>query len=89
MHFLELFDVQEQVQAFFQVLPDLIKRAEEWKTILHSRIMNSEIARPTFEEKIASRRPDQQSKINQLLSLASRNFSEELYQVLSLEASAL
>jgi hypothetical protein len=56
VHFLESFDVQEQVQAFIQVLPELVKRAEEWTAILHSRIMNDEIAKAEFEEGVRSMR---------------------------------
>jgi hypothetical protein len=54
VHFLESFDVQEQVQAFIQVLPELVKRAEEWTAILHSRIMNDEIAKAEFEDRVRS-----------------------------------
>jgi hypothetical protein len=51
VHFLESFDVQEQIEAFIQVLPELVKRAAEWAEILHSRIMNDAIARSVFEER--------------------------------------
>ncbi|MBE9011169.1 hypothetical protein IQ250_13215 [Pseudanabaenaceae cyanobacterium LEGE 13415] len=51
VHFLESFDVQEQVTAFIQVMPELVQRAAEWAAILHSRIMNDEIARSVFEER--------------------------------------
>jgi hypothetical protein len=54
VHFLESFDVQSQLQAFIQVLPDLVKRAAEWTVILHSRIMNDAIALSVFEEKMQS-----------------------------------
>ena len=54
VHFLESFEVQEQVQAFIQVMPDLSKRATEWTEILHSRIMNDDVARSFFEEKVRS-----------------------------------
>ena len=54
VHFLESFEVQEQVQAFIQVMPDLSKRATEWTEILHSRIMNDDVARSIFEEKVRS-----------------------------------
>jgi hypothetical protein len=49
VHFLESFDVQAQVQAFVQVMPDLAKRSAEWRTILHARIMNDPIAQAAFE----------------------------------------
>ncbi len=54
VHFLESFDVQEQVQAFIQVMPELVKRATEWAAILHSRIMNDDVARSVFEERVRS-----------------------------------
>jgi hypothetical protein len=54
VHFIESFDVQAQVQAFIQVIPDLVKRAAEWTAILHARIMNDDAARSVFEEGIRS-----------------------------------
>ncbi|PSB17831.1 hypothetical protein C7B65_17380 [Phormidesmis priestleyi ULC007] len=71
VHLLESFDVQEQVQAFIQVMPDLVKRATEWTAILHSRIMNDAIARSAFEEKVRSMNTQKQSEIHHLLSLVS------------------
>lgn len=52
IHFLESFDVHEQVQAFIQVMPDLAKQAPEWTAIMRSRIMNDESARSVFEERL-------------------------------------
>jgi len=54
VHFLESFDVQSQVQAFIQVMPSLVKRAAGWTEILHSRIMNDEVAHAVFEERVRS-----------------------------------
>ena len=54
VHFLESFNVQEQISAFIQVLPDLAKRSPEWTAILRSRIMNDERARSVFEEGVRS-----------------------------------
>ena len=54
VHFLESFEVQAQVQAFIQVTPNLANRAIEWTAILHSRIMNDDVARSIFEEKVQS-----------------------------------
>lgn len=77
VHFLESFDVQEQVQAFIQVLPDLVKRAAEWTAILHSRIMNDAIARSVFEEGVRSMKDQKQDEIHQLSLLISTKFSLE------------
>lgn len=52
VHFLESFEVQEQVEAFIQVMPDLVKRAAEWTATLHSRITNDDVARSVFEEEM-------------------------------------
>jgi hypothetical protein len=70
VHFLETFEVQEQVEAFIQVMPDLVKRAAEWTAILHSRLMNDAIAQSTFEESLRSLNPQNQNEIEQLLSIA-------------------
>lgn len=75
VHFLESFEVQEQVQAFIQVMPDLVKRAAEWTAILHSRIMNNDVARSVFEEEMQAISNHQQSEIHQLLLLASTKLS--------------
>jgi Immunity protein 30 len=75
VHFLESFDVQDQIQAFIQVMPDLVKRAPEWTAILHSRIMNEEIGRSVFEEAMQAINNHQQSEIHQLLLLASTKLS--------------
>jgi hypothetical protein len=77
VHFLESFDMQEQVQAFIQVMPNLVKRAAEWTAILHPRIMNDAIARSVFEERVRSMNDQKQDEIHQLLSLISTRFSSE------------
>jgi hypothetical protein len=69
IHFLESFDLQAQLQAFMQVLPDLVKRSSEWTTVLHSRMMNDAIARAAFEEALRSMGTQDQNKIQQLLAL--------------------
>ena len=66
VHFLESFDLQEQVKVFIQVMPDLVKRAAEWTAILHSRIMNDAIARSMFEERMRSVSLQEQRIIQQL-----------------------
>jgi Immunity protein 30 len=71
VHFLESFDVQAQLQAFIQVLPELVKRAAEWTAILHSRIMNDSIARSAFEERVRSMSEQEQIEIQRSLSLAA------------------
>jgi hypothetical protein len=68
VHFLESFEVQAQVQAFIQVMPDLVKRAAEWAEILHSRIMNDAISRDVFEKALRSGDMQNQGKVVQFLA---------------------
>lgn len=77
VHFLESFDVQEQIQAFIQVMPNLVKQAPEWAAILHARIVNDEGARSLFEEEVRSLDTQKQSDIHQLLPSASQNSSKK------------
>jgi hypothetical protein len=74
VHFLESFTVKEQVQAFIQVMPDLVNRAAEWTAILHSRIMNDAIAKAEFEERVRSIN-DQERNVIQHLILLRNPFS--------------
>jgi hypothetical protein len=68
VHFLESFDMQAQVQAFIEVMPDLVKRAAEWTQILRSRIMNDAIARSFFEERLRSMDAQKHDEISHLLA---------------------
>lgn len=68
---LELFDVQEQVQAYIQVLSELVKRAEEWTAILRSRIMNDAIAKAEFEERVRLLKEQDKDISQQLCTLVS------------------
>lgn len=71
VHFLESFELHEQLQAFIQVLPSLGKHAAEWTAILHSRIMNDAIARSAFEEKVRSLNDQEQNEVQRLILAAS------------------
>jgi len=44
VHFLEDFDLQKQIPAFIEVIPQLMIAAPEWTKIIHYRIMNDESA---------------------------------------------
>lgn len=44
VHFLESFDVKEQLEAFVFVVPQLIVTAPDWTKILHNRILNDQSA---------------------------------------------
>jgi Immunity protein 30 len=66
VNFLESFALQEQLQAFIQVLPSLVKKASEWTENLHTRIMNDAEARVAFEEMLRSMHTQQQDEMRQL-----------------------
>jgi hypothetical protein len=70
VHFLESFDVQDQVKVFIQVMPNLVERAAEWMAILHSRIMNDEVGRSVFEERVRSMSDPKKLEIQRSLSIA-------------------
>lgn len=78
VHLLESFEVQEQVQAFIQVMPDLVNRAAEWTAILHSRIMNDAIAKAEFEGRVRSLDIHKQNEIHKLHVLTSAKLSPTL-----------
>lgn len=42
IHFLESFEIEQQLAAFLEVTPQLILIAPEWMRILHSRILNDQ-----------------------------------------------
>ena len=44
VHFLVDFDLQKQIPAFIEVIPQLMMTAPEWTKIIHYRIMNDESA---------------------------------------------
>jgi len=72
VHFLESFDVQAQVQASIQAMPDLVKRSPEWAAILHSRIMNDDVARSTFEERVRSINEQERLDISRSLTFSTK-----------------
>jgi|GEM_PF-1150126 len=54
VHFLESFAIEEQLQAFISVIPQLIAAAPDWRRILHTRILNNEAACCCYQENLHS-----------------------------------
>lgn len=48
VHLLESFDVEQQLRAFLEVFPQLMKQAPEWVKTLHFRLLNDDGARGTY-----------------------------------------
>ena len=77
IHFLESFDVKEQLQAFIEVVPRLVVRAAEWTSILHSRILNDAVACAAYEEILQSVDFKERTIVCQLLTEIAANKSSE------------
>ena len=67
VHFLESFAIDEQLQAFISVVPQLIAAAPDWTRILHTRILNDEVACRCYREKLHSMNASSPHFIRQLL----------------------
>jgi len=68
IHFLESFDLREQLQAFMDVVPNLIISAPEWTRIIHSRILNDESACITYPDMLSSVDSSRRNVFNKLLA---------------------
>ncbi|MBE9119165.1 hypothetical protein IQ249_25250 [Lusitaniella coriacea LEGE 07157] len=84
VHFLESFALEEQLQAFVTVVPQLIAVAPDWTRILHTRILNDEAACGLYREKLCSANASSPHFIRHLLEesasyrLTHRDLSAEL-----------
>ncbi len=68
LHFLESFEVKEQVRAFIQVVPKLVVHAAEWTSILYSRILKDVVACAAYEEILQSVDSKERKIVCQLLT---------------------
>jgi len=67
VHLLESFALDEQVQAFISVIPQLITFAPDWTRILHTRILNDEAACRCYQENLQAMNASSPHFIRQLL----------------------
>ncbi|MEH2397318.1 Imm30 family immunity protein [Nostoc sp.] len=68
VHFLESFEVKEQLQAFLHVLPKLLDSAPEWTRIIHTRILNDELTSALYQEMLNSVDSHTKNVVTQLLN---------------------
>jgi hypothetical protein len=54
IHFLECFDLEEQIAAFIKVAPQLMINAPEWTRIIHDRILNDDSACQVYQKLLHS-----------------------------------
>ncbi|NEO52087.1 MAG: hypothetical protein F6K54_02705 [Okeania sp. SIO3B5] len=52
VHFLEDFELQKQIPAFIEVIPQLMITAPEWTKIIHYRIINDESACKIYQNSL-------------------------------------
>jgi hypothetical protein len=53
VHFLESFDIEVQLSALFDVLPQLVQQAPEWSRVIHFRILNDVSARKCYQQMLS------------------------------------
>ncbi len=54
IHFIESFDIEEQIAAFIQIIPQLMTDAPEWTRIMHNRIINDDSACQVYQKLLHS-----------------------------------
>ncbi len=67
IHFLESFEISAQISAFAAVVPQLIFTAPEWVKVLHTRLLNDEMALPVYREVLCGMNQSEPNFIRQLL----------------------
>ncbi|WP_066423871.1 Imm30 family immunity protein [Anabaena sp. 4-3] len=54
IHFLESFDMEKQITAFINVVPQLMITAPEWTRMIHHRILNDDSACQVYQNLLHS-----------------------------------
>ncbi|MGB7444553.1 MAG: Imm30 family immunity protein [Coleofasciculaceae cyanobacterium] len=78
VHFLETFDVKEQLQAFVAVVPQLIVIAPEWTRVIHDRILNDESVCKLYQEILHEVNSKSQNFFCQLLEDSAKSKLNQL-----------
>jgi len=74
IHFLESFEVETQLQAFLNVIPELMTTAPEWTRILHLRILNDESACQIYQRLLHQNNTNKPHFIYYLLEESTHNY---------------
>ncbi|BAB77538.1 Imm30 family immunity protein [Anabaena sp. FACHB-709] len=77
VHFLESFDVEKQISAFINVVPQLMINAPEWARIIHDRILNDELACQVYDKLLHSVNTETPHFIYSLLEASIINHQNE------------
>ncbi|MDJ0729638.1 MAG: Imm30 family immunity protein [Crocosphaera sp.] len=73
VHFLESFELQQQIEAFIAVIPQLMITAPEWTKIIHYRIINDELACKTYQKSLELANEKTPHFLYQLLNESVKN----------------
>ncbi|MEQ8961459.1 MAG: Imm30 family immunity protein [Coleofasciculus sp. C2-GNP5-27] len=78
LHFIESFDLQQQLQSFITVVPTLIGLAQDWTRIIHTRILNDDSACQLYRKLLHSANSQNPHFIRQLLEESATGHLTEL-----------
>lgn len=73
LHFLEDFEPQQQIQAFIEVIPQLMITAPEWTKIIHYRMINDESAVKIYQNSLELANQKTPHFLHQLLLESVKN----------------
>ena len=73
LHFLEDFEPQQQIQAFIEVIPQLMITAPEWTKIIHYRMINDESAVKIYQNSLELANQKTPHFLYQLLLESAKN----------------
>lgn len=74
VHFLESFELQQQLEAFIAVIPQLMITAPEWTKIIHYRIINDELACKVYQQSLELANEKTPHFLYQLLNESVKNY---------------
>jgi len=78
VHFLDYFALEERLQAFIDVTPQMAIAAPEWMEILVYRILNNDSARELFKQFLSTATTESQDALLTLLKDIATNESPPL-----------
>lgn len=67
LHLLESYDVEKQLTAFLNVIPQLVNKSPEWTKIIHFRILNDPPSLEVFKRCLEKSDPEVQKVEEQIL----------------------
>lgn len=78
IHLLESFDVEAQLNALLEMLPELVKQAPSWAKVLHFRILNDDEARGSYQRLVSGASEESRSAARTILTAIAAENEEPL-----------